>query len=73
MQRRKLARETGSVATPFGEVAVKVHYREGEVITLSPEYESCKKASDETGIPIKEVYTAAQSAAEKKFRNLKRP
>jgi uncharacterized protein (TIGR00299 family) protein len=72
LRRRKLARETGSVATPFGEVAVKVHYREGEVITLSPEYESCKKIADKAEIPIKEVYTAAQSAAEKKFKNLKK-
>jgi uncharacterized protein (TIGR00299 family) protein len=72
LRRRKLARETGSVATPFGEVAIKVHYREGEVITLSPEYESCKKIADKAEIPIKEVYTAAQSAAKKKFKNLKK-
>ncbi len=71
LKRRKLARETGSVETPFGEVAVKVLSGEGKIITLSPEYESCKKVSEEMKVPVKDVYYAAKAAADHKYGNLK--
>ncbi len=72
MRRRKLARETVPVATEFGDVVVKVHYREGEVITLSPEYESCRKVAEKVKVPVKEVYRAAEAEAGKKFKKLKK-
>lgn len=72
VRRRKLVRETGSVHTPFGEVAIKIHYIEGEVITLSPEFNNCKTIADKKEVPIKDVYSAAKAAADKKYRDLKK-
>src|SRR5689334_3872557 len=62
-ERRKLAREFAEVQTPFGSVTVKLGKLDGKVIQASPEYESCRKAAQAAGAPIKEVYEAARKAA----------
>jgi len=61
-ERRKLAREMGSVTTPYGAVAVKIGTLDGRVVQAAPEYESCKKAATEAGVPLKSVYEAALKA-----------
>jgi uncharacterized protein (DUF111 family) len=63
MQRRCLARKRVTVSTEFGEVVVKLGYQGGEVVTASPEYEDCRRAADEHGVPLKAVYAAAAAAA----------
>ena len=61
--RQKLDRSWRKVSTPYGDVRVKVGALGGKVITISPEYEDCRKAAEERGVPIRKVYEAAQRAA----------
>jgi hypothetical protein len=63
MRRRCLARRQITVATQFGEIAVKLGYQAGEVVTASPEYEDCLHAAEEHSAPLKAVYAAATAAA----------
>lgn len=64
VDRRKLSRESVGVRTDFGEVTVKLGRLHGELITVSPEYEHCKRVADERGVTLKEVYEKARSAAQ---------
>jgi len=61
-ERRKLAREFTSVKTIFGEVKVKLGKLDGKVIQAAPEFESCRKLSEQAKVPLKEVYSAAIKA-----------
>jgi len=63
MERRCLRREQVAVETEYGTVRVKVGYLGGEVATASPEYEDCRRAADEHGASLKEVYAAALARA----------
>jgi uncharacterized protein (DUF111 family) len=64
-ERRVLERESVSVATPYGDIHVKVGRRNGQVLNAAPEYEDCRKAAIEHGVPLKEVMQAAQAAFRK--------
>lgn len=59
-------RRTAEVMTPFGPVIVKwglYHDPQGQAITqVAPEYESCRQAAHNAGMPVKEVYAAALAA-----------
>lgn len=66
-ERRKLRREFTEVATPHGKVAVKIGQLGGKVVQAAPEFESAKKIAAKTGVPVKQVFTAAVQAA----KNLK--
>jgi uncharacterized protein (TIGR00299 family) protein len=63
-RRRILDREIVRVNTRFGEIEVKIGRLAGKVVTRAPEYESCKQAASLHNVPVKEVYQAAQHAAE---------
>jgi len=63
VERYPLEREMRSVETSWGSVPVKVGRIGGDAVTFSPEYEACRVIAREQGIPLKEVYAAAQSAA----------
>jgi hypothetical protein len=58
-ERRKLAREFKTVETEYGSVDVKLGYWDGELVRVSPEYESCRAVAAEAGVPTMEVYRAA--------------
>ncbi len=62
VQRWALARERMEVETPYGRVGVKVARLGGKVMTASPEYEDCRRLALERGVPLKEVYLAAEVA-----------
>ena len=62
MQRWALARERVEVETPYGIVGVKVARLGGRVVTTPPDYEDCRRLALESGVPLKEVYTAAEAA-----------
>jgi uncharacterized protein (TIGR00299 family) protein len=62
VQRWALARERVEVETPYGTVGVKVARLGGKAMTASPEYEDCRRLALESGVPLKEVYTAAEAA-----------
>lgn len=61
VQRWALARERVEVETPYGSVGVKVARLGGKVMTASPEYEDCRRLALERGVPLKEVYAAAEA------------
>jgi uncharacterized protein (TIGR00299 family) protein len=72
-ERRKLKREIVSVKTEFGAVEIKVGRLDGRVIQASPEYESCRRVAETEGMPIKQVYQAAQTAAATLHENARTP
>ena len=59
IQRYSLNREIVILKLPYGEIKVKVAYKDDKVITYSPEYESCKILAQKTGKPIKDIYNDA--------------
>jgi len=60
--RRKLRREVVTVETPLGQVRVKLGRLNGELVQAAPEYESCRDVAAKAGVPLKDVYAAAQKA-----------
>ena len=64
VDRRKLRREVATVETSLGQVRVKFGRLNGEVVQAAPEYESCREVAAQAGVPLKEVYAAAQKALE---------
>ncbi len=60
VERMTLPREEREVETHYGPIKVKVAFdREGKVINLMPEYESCRQAAEKKKVPLKEVYQEA--------------
>jgi uncharacterized protein (TIGR00299 family) protein len=57
--RTVLEREIVPVATPYGEVRVKVGRRGGKVYNAQPEFEDCQRVASARGVPVKEVWAAA--------------
>jgi pyridinium-3,5-bisthiocarboxylic acid mononucleotide nickel chelatase len=58
-ERRKLQREFATVQTPHGAVTIKLGKLNGKVVQATPEFESCRKLAEQTGVPIKQIYEAA--------------
>ena len=63
MFKEYLDREIIQVETPFGPLQVKVARREGKPANIAPEYEDCRRAAVRHGVPLKDVYAAAETAA----------
>lgn len=61
--RRVLRREWIEVSTPYGDVSVKVGFLGAERVQAAPEYESCRKAAEASGAPLRAVWEAALAAA----------
>jgi len=60
--RLKLERRFETVTTEYGEVTVKLGLKDGRVVQVSPEFESCRAASEKSGQPLRSVYAAATRA-----------
>lgn len=58
-----LDRELRTVETPWGFVNVKIGRWKSKTLTVSPEYEDCRRLARERRVPLKEVYRAALLAA----------
>ncbi len=65
MKRKRLERESRTINTKFGEIDVKVMSSGDRVVTISPEYEDCKRVSRDLNIPLKDVYDEARREAGK--------
>jgi uncharacterized protein (DUF111 family) len=59
VRRKTLERKSVAVATPFGEVRMKVSHSNGSILSATPEYEDCQRIAAEKGIPLKQVIAAA--------------
>jgi hypothetical protein len=58
-ERTCLERRWEEAATPYGVVRIKIGEKDGREITASPEYEDCKRAAAEHGVPVRQVYESA--------------
>lgn len=61
LERTVVEREAVTVSTSWGEVAGKVA-RHRDAVRFAPEYESCREVALREGIPLRDVYRAAQAA-----------
>jgi hypothetical protein len=59
VRRRTLEREIVPVATPLGEVRMKVSRMNGTMLNATPEYEDCRQIAAQKGIPLKQVIALA--------------
>jgi pyridinium-3,5-bisthiocarboxylic acid mononucleotide nickel chelatase len=62
VSRSVLDRELVEVTTEYGKVSVKLGRSEGRLLNAQPEFEDCRKAAEQHGVPVKEVQAAALSA-----------
>jgi len=62
VQRRRIFRKNEQIETQWGMIDIKAGYLDGKVMTVSPEYESCKRIAREFGIPLKKVYRETSAA-----------
>ncbi len=62
VRRSTLRRQPHSVATPWGPVAGMLAWHGAEPPRFSPEFESCQQVAQQHGVPLKDVYEAAQKA-----------
>jgi pyridinium-3,5-bisthiocarboxylic acid mononucleotide nickel chelatase len=53
--RRKLTRDIREVDTIYGNIRIKISRRGDEVLTITPEYEDCRRIAEERQIPLKKV------------------
>jgi uncharacterized protein (TIGR00299 family) protein len=60
--RQTLARRWENVATPWGEVRVKIASMNGTVTNYAPEYEDCRRIAMENRVPLKTVMQEAAQA-----------
>jgi len=67
VEKEFLDREVVTVATPYGKLRVKLARQEGRPVNVAPEYEDCREAAARCGVPLKEVYAAAEEAARALF------
>ncbi|OHD63499.1 MAG: TIGR00299 family protein [Spirochaetes bacterium RBG_13_51_14] len=64
MERIILDREVRRIHTRYGEISVKVFTSAGRVVTVSPEYEDCKRIARTMDVPLKQVYDEAKKIAD---------
>ncbi len=62
LRRHEAQRQERTVATPWGEVPVKIKLLEGQPVDATPEYEVCLALANQSGVPCKWVIDAAQAA-----------
>lgn len=64
-----LDREIVTLETSLGEARVKLGRQGGEICTMSPEYEDCRRLAQEHKLPLKEVYEVVREEARRKLRS----
>ena len=63
MQRTVLERALAKIATSYGDVRVKVAARGGEILSVTPEFEDCRKLALRAKVPVRRVVAEASAAA----------
>ncbi len=67
IRRLKLARRFETVKTRHGEVTVKLGFKDGRLLQIAPEFESCRAVAENAGVTLREVHLAALEAARAAF------
>jgi uncharacterized protein (TIGR00299 family) protein len=62
VERSKRSRREHIVQTAWGPVRGKLGWRQGEECLFTPEFEDCARLAGEKGVPLREIYRAAESA-----------
>ena len=62
--RYEAGREIRSLETSLGTAMVKVKIIGGEAVSVSPEYEDCRRLAIETGLPLQQINNTVQREAE---------
>lgn len=62
VERSKRSRREHTVSTAWGPVRGKLGWRQGEECVFTPEFEDCARLASEQGIPLREIYRAAEIA-----------
>ncbi len=57
-----LSREIVTVHTEYGDIQVKLARKSGKIVNVQPEYEDCKRAALEHGVPVKTVQALVAAA-----------
>ncbi|HTG00356.1 MAG TPA: nickel pincer cofactor biosynthesis protein LarC [Nitrospirota bacterium] len=60
--RKKLPREIVPVETAYGSARVKVSRQGEEILTITPEYEDCRRLAEERSVPLKTVMEEVKQA-----------
>ncbi len=60
-RRTVLDRAHTTVTTPYGDIAIKIASRSGEVFNAAPEFEDCRAAAQKHNVPVKQVIETALS------------
>ena len=61
-RRRCLERRIETVATPWGDVHIKIGLRDGHELQASPEFEDCRQIAEAQKLPVKQVIETALHA-----------
>lgn len=62
VERKKLRREIRSVETPWGTINGMLAWLDADTARFSPEFEDCRRVAEQHGVPLKNVFEAAQAA-----------
>jgi uncharacterized protein (TIGR00299 family) protein len=62
VMREALRRESRTVTTPYGPVHVKLGWRQGRLVNVTPEFDDCAHLAQAHAVPVKEVIDAAMQA-----------
>ena len=65
--RQTLQRELVTVETAFGAIRVKVARMNGRTLNVAPEYDDCRAAATEKGVPLKRVLAEASYEFQKRL------
>ncbi|HUW19331.1 MAG TPA: nickel pincer cofactor biosynthesis protein LarC [Sedimentisphaerales bacterium] len=69
LHRSRLARDSVTVGTEFGEIRVKVGSLNGRIVNAKPEFADCAAAAKKHGVPLKAVLEAAMAAYRKEAQD----
>lgn len=67
VERYVAERESVTIDTEIGAVSVKIKSLQGKAVSVSPEYEDCRRIALESGLPLQEVYHRMTEEARKRF------
>jgi uncharacterized protein (TIGR00299 family) protein len=59
IKRYKVERRIKTAELPYGKIKVKIGIYKGKEVTISPEFESCRKLARKTGRPLSKIYQDA--------------
>ena len=58
-RRIEAVRKIAKVETSFGEVQCKVSAYDGKIVSITPEYEDCRRLAEKNNVPLKSVWQEA--------------